>query len=372
VSYRLNDDRIRALDAIGFDWNLSAGDLIKANSASTSEALAAQFQAATTATTNNVRTSPVVAAPGSSSGTDGVAAAAATLAPIQQLMSNARQAGVGVQPSMTTDMASSFIATSTEIMDKIEGVGVHPPDDVPLLPLMNSSVTAGVPPAHLATLSSDPRTHCKRKSEDSEPAEKKQDAKRYHNTMDKPPTNIIEDIPPMTTTSAVGLSDDKLLDRMRNEYRKMELLHAEHTRKMQLLQDMELYEIQRSRPGQQSEALPLPPSAKQQHSVRSSASGSISSSQSSHQEWDIQAEYLKMQAFLIQRNQLAEKLSSQHLLDASSSSSSDERRGMAALRQKDQHQQPHYYMQNTSSSIRNSNTFNRQYSSNNLHMAKFT
>ena len=85
VCYRLNDDRIGALDAIGFDWNLSAGDLIKANSASTSVALDTQFQA-TTATTNNVRTSPVVAAPGSSSSTDGVAAAAATLAP-----SNARQ-----------------------------------------------------------------------------------------------------------------------------------------------------------------------------------------------------------------------------------------------------------------------------------------
>ena len=78
----------------------------------------------------------------------------------------------------------------------ILGVGVQPPVDVPLLPSMNSSVTAGVPPAHLATLSSDPRTQCKRKSEDSEPAEKKQDAKRYHITMDKPLTNLIEVIPP--------------------------------------------------------------------------------------------------------------------------------------------------------------------------------
>jgi hypothetical protein len=206
-----------------------------------------------------------------------------------------------------------------------------------------------------------------------------------------------------STSAVVGLPDDKILDRMRNEYRKMELLQAEHTRKMQLLQDMELYENQRSRGGQQSEgrsssnnrpahqtmtndsnhssslhssieelgwtarealaALPLPPSsAKTQHSVQSSGSGS---SQGSHQEWDIQAEYLKMQALLMQRNQLAEKLSAQHLLDASSSSSSsNERRGMAALQQKDQQQQPHYYMQNTSSSMRNSNTFNRQYSSN--------
>jgi hypothetical protein len=80
----------------------------------------------------------------------------------------------------------------------ILGVGVQPPVDVPLLPSMNSLVTAGVPPALLATLSPDPRKHCKRKSEDSKPAEKKQDAKRYHITMDKPPTNLIEVIPPMT------------------------------------------------------------------------------------------------------------------------------------------------------------------------------
>jgi hypothetical protein len=251
----LTDNRISILDAIGFDWNLSAVDLIKADSASTSVALAAQFQAAITATTNNVRTSPVVAPPGSSSSTDGVAAVAAIF--------------------------SSFIATPAEIMDKIEaelmmrlgmavtivvapgplglyiteqpeggaridaidpdcpfrdkvsvgdlimtindkevkttadffggllgkrklfilrwsilGVGVQPPVDVPLLPSMNSSVTAGEPPALLAMLSSDPRKHCNRKLEDSEPAEKKQDAKRYHITMDKPLTNLIEVIPP--------------------------------------------------------------------------------------------------------------------------------------------------------------------------------
>ena len=56
------------------------------------------------------------------------------------------------------------------------------------------SVMAGVPPALLAMLLPDPRKHCKRKWEDSEPAEKKQDAKRYHITMDKPQTNLI--IPP--------------------------------------------------------------------------------------------------------------------------------------------------------------------------------
>jgi hypothetical protein len=149
IMYRLDDDRIAALDAIGFDWKLSAVDLMKADSEAKakadSSALAAQVQAATTATTNIVSTSPVVAPPGSSSSTDGVAAASATLAPF-----------------------------------------------LPLLPLMNSSVMAGVPPALLETLLSGPRKHCKRKLEDSEPAEKKQDAKHYHITMDKPPTNLIE------------------------------------------------------------------------------------------------------------------------------------------------------------------------------------
>lgn len=205
-----------------------------------------------------------------------------------------------------------------------------------------------------------------------------------------------------SSTNAAVLPDDKILDRMRNEIRKMELLQAEQTRRMQLLQDMELYEIQRScgqSEGSSSRgsnraqtitndhsnhslhssieelgltareaiaALPLPPT--KQHSVRSSGSGS---SQSSHQEWDIQAEYLKMQSLLIQRNQLAEKLSAQQL-KASSKCSSNERRGTAALRHKDQQQQweRNHYMQNkhhdltSSSSIRNKNPFNRQYSSN--------
>jgi len=210
-----------------------------------------------------------------------------------------------------------------------------------------------------------------------------------------------------SSTNAAVLPDDKILDRMRNEIRKMELLQAEQTRKLQFLQDMELYEIQRSRgqcEGSSSRgsnrvqtitndnsnhslhssieelgltareaiaALPLPPT--KQHSVQSSGSGS-GSSQSSHQEWDIQAEYLKMQSLLIQRNQLAEKLSAQQLKASSKCSSNERRRGTAALRQKDQQQQweRNHYMQNkhhdltssSSSSIRISKPFNRQYSSN--------
>lgn len=197
--------------------------------------------------------------------------------------------------------------------------------------------------------------------------------------------------PATATSSTQVLPDDKILDRMRNEYRKMESLQAEQTRRMQLLQDMELYEIQRS--CRQSEgssssrfsncaqtttndryhclhssieelvltareaiaALPLP-----------SASGSGSnSSQSSHQEWDVQAEYLKMQALLIQRNQLAEKLSAQKL-EGSSKSSRSERRGSAPQRQKEKKhhtQNKHNLTSSSSSSLRNNNPFNRQYSS---------
>ena len=95
--------------------------------ASSTAAIAAQFQttAAATATTDNVHPSPTVEVRGSNSSNDGAAAAAILAQFQQQLMANARQVGV-----------------------------VQPRGDAPLLPsttAMNSSVTAGQPPAFSTT-----------------------------------------------------------------------------------------------------------------------------------------------------------------------------------------------------------------------------